>query len=112
MTSTRTSRHIARLSFAALVGIGLAGGVAGAAAAAPQPNGGDVKLAPTPTTKKPGPVGPDDLTSPVDPCKKVTHGCPKPAPKPDPKPDPKPEPQPCSAGDCDRPVPGRPTFTG
>jgi len=140
MTSTRTSRFVTRLSFAGLIGIGLAAGIAGTADAAP----GDIKDGPT-TTIKPGPqqpFDPDDvkLTSPKDPCKvthgapkdcskpdddfplkdnpkdpcKVTHGAPKDCPKPDEKPDPKqePKPEPCAGDACDRPVPGKPTFTG
>jgi len=133
MTSTRTSRLLARLSFAGLIGIGLAGGVAGTAVAAPGPGDikpgptvttkvkpGDLTAAPTvPTTVKPGPLHKPDqpLSNPTDPCK-ATSGNPKGCPKPDPcaptpgGPEKCPEPDPCSGDACDRPVPGKPTFTG
>ncbi len=105
MTSTRTSRFVTRLSFAGLIGLGLAAGIAGTADAAPD----TIKVGPT-TTNKPGPqqpFDPDDvkLTNPKDPCK-VTHGASKDCPEPDHKPDP------CAGDACDRPVPGKPTFTG
>ena len=143
MTSTRTSRFVTRLSFAGLIGIGLAAGMAGTADAA-----SDTFKAATTTTIKPGPqqpIDPDDveLTFPTDPCK-VTHGAPKGCFEPDddrPKDGPKdpckptnsnskrcpktdpcaptpggpekcPESDPCAGDACDRPVPGKPTFTG
>jgi hypothetical protein len=106
MTSTRTSRFVTRLSFAGLIGLGLAAGIAGTADAAP---GDTIKVGPTvPTTAKPGPQDPNPdlpLKNPKDPCK-VTHGAPKDCPEPDHEPDP------CAGDACDRPVPGKPTFTG